>query len=363
MFSVRKLASEPVALEAFAKPACLGKKVSGIKEIAKRARVHHTTVSRVLNPKTRSMVSTEVATRILRIAADLNYKRNVFASGLRTNRSCTVGVVVPDLTNPVFPPIVRAAERTLSKAGYVTIIADADNRRESERAILGSMRSHHVDGLILATALLEDELVKDCQRRNLPMVLVNRELAKDQVTSVVTDDVKGMLLVVEHLKALGHRRLAYLGGPLNTSTGLSRRKGFLAALHALELPIDERIIVNCTSFTEQAGMTGALTLLAGERGFTAIVAGNDMLALGCYAALERGGLACPADISVTGYNDMPFAGRLRPPLTSVHIRHEEIGAQAARLLLMKMQVPDTHLASVYLEPTLMVRASSGKPAK
>src|SRR5947207_9521043 len=130
------------------------KNPSGIKEIARRAGVHHSTVSRVLNPQTRSLVSGKVATNILHIAEALGYRRNSMAVGLKTSRSLTIGVIVPDLTNPVFPPIVRAVERTMGTESYVTVLADTDNSMETERIVLDSLYSRQVDGLILATALL-----------------------------------------------------------------------------------------------------------------------------------------------------------------------------------------------------------------
>src|ERR1700719_46718 len=152
----------------------MSKAPSGIKQIAQRAGVHVSTVSRALNPQTRTMVSQEVATRILRIADNLSYTRNPLAAGLRTRRSFTVGVIVPDLTNPLFPPIVRAVEHTLGKEGYVTVLADSDNNRETEGAILDSLQARQVDGLILATAWLNDDIVARCQEPKIPFVLVNR---------------------------------------------------------------------------------------------------------------------------------------------------------------------------------------------
>ena len=339
------------------------KSFSGIKQIAQRAGVHPSTVSRVLNPQTRAMVSEVVAARILEIAESLKYRRNPLAVGLKTLRSFTVGVIVPDLTNPVFPPIVRAVERTLGKEGYVTVLADSDNRRDAERAILDSLFARRVDGLILATAWLQDEIVAECQAQKMPFVLVNRTIRDEGAPSVVTNDLNGIRLAVDHLLNLGHRKLAYVGGPLNTSTGKARRDGFIAALKAYRLKVDERAMTDCPSFTVQAGLSGALQILNEKRSFTAVVAGNDMLALGCYDALAQSGLRCPADISVTGYNDMPFSDRFNPPLTTVHIPHDEIGVQASLLLLRRMRDPKAAVASFHLEPTLVVRGSTSRPAR
>ena len=184
------------------------KTLTGIRLIAERAGVHVSTVSRALNPQTRARLSHKVATRILKIASDLGYTRNPMAVGLKTSRSFTVGVIVPDLTNPLFPPIVRAVEHTLGKEGYVTILADSDNNRETEGAILDSLQARQVDGLILATAWLNDDIVARCQKQKIPFVLVNRTVLDPSVTSVVTNDVHGIHLAVDHLVQLGHRKLA-----------------------------------------------------------------------------------------------------------------------------------------------------------
>ena len=339
------------------------KNPSGIKEIARRAGVHHSTVSRVLNPQTRSLVSGKVATNILHIAEALGYRRNSMAVGLKTSRSFTIGVIVPDLTNPVFPPIVRAVERTMGTEGYVTVLADTDNSMETERIVLDSLYSRQVDGLILATALLNDDIVAQCRKRLVPFVLVNRTISGAAATSVVTNDSYGIRLAVEHLVELGHRKLAYVGGPLNASTSKSRHEGFREAMTAHRLKADPRIMYECKSLTSDAGSTACQSLIQSKRRFTAIVAANDLLALGCYAALEAAGLKCPADVSVTGYNDMPFAEHFAPPLTTLRIPLTEMGNQAALLLLRKMRDPKTVLPSVQLQPSLVVRGSTAPPSR
>jgi LacI family transcriptional regulator, galactose operon repressor len=335
------------------------KPLTGIRLIAERAGVHVSTASRALNPQTRARLSHKVATRIMKIASDLGYIRNPMAVGLKTRRSFTVGVIVPDLTNPLFPPIVRAVEHTLGKEGYVTVLADSDNNRETEGAILDSLQARQVDGLILATAWLNDDIVARCQKQKIPFVLVNRTVLDPSVTSVVTNDVHGIHLAVDHLVQLGHRKFAFVGGPLNTSTATGRRTGFLEALKAYRLPVREKLIIDCPSFTVQSGAVAARELLGtANRSFTAIVAANDMLALGCYDALAEAGLKCPKDMSITGYNDMPFADRFNPPLTTLRIPHDQIGVQSSLLLLRMMRDPKVIAPSMHLEPLLVVRAST-----
>ena len=339
----------------------MAKRKINIKDVAARAEVHPSTVSRVMNPETRSMVSQPVAERIERIASDMGYARSPLASGLRTGKSFTIGVIIPDLSNPVFPPIVRGIERALSAEGYIAILADSENSQKGERAILESMKARHVDGLILATARIEDPLVNDCVEEQVPVVLVNRMTDTHDVTEIINNDKLGIQLAVSHLIELGHREIAFLGGPPDTSTGRDRYQAFrnLAQDDRFELNTD--LCTACSAFTEASGHKGMLRILDRKKPFTAVVAANDLLALGCYDALQERGLSCPDDVSVTGFNDMPFADRLSPPLTSLHIQHDELGVQAANYLLAEIRDDDAPRRTIRLDPELVIRGSTAPP--
>jgi LacI family transcriptional regulator len=339
----------------------MAKQKINIKDVAARANVHPSTVSRVLNPATRSMVSEDVANRVIRIADAMGYARSPLASGLRTGKSYTIGVMIPDLSNPVFPPVVRGIERTLSGEGYIAILADSDNNPKSESAIFDSMKSRHIDGLILATAHIEDPIVSACVDEQMPLVLVNRTTDAHGITAIINNDELGIQMAVLHLVALGHRRIAFLGGPETTSTGRDRRRAFEKQGESGVFEMDGRLISSCSAFTEAAGHARMAEILDNDNAFTAVVAANDLLALGCYDALQERGLSCPDDISVTGFNDMPFVDRLSPPLTTLHIPHDELGVQAARLLLEEIRDPDFEARTVRLDPTLIVRGSTRSP--
>jgi LacI family transcriptional regulator len=336
----------------------MAKQKINIKDVAARANVHPSTVSRVLNPSTRSMVSADVADRVTRIADEMGYARSPLASGLRTGKSYTIGVIIPDLSNPVFPPVVRGIERTLATEGYIAILADSDNNPKSERAIFDSMKSRRIDGLIMATAHVEEPIVSACIEEQMPVVLVNRTTDAHDVTAVVNNDALGIQLAVSHLTGLGHRRIAFLGGPEGTSTGRDRRQAFEKQGQYDLFEMDRDLMTSCTAFTEIAGRDGMLRILHSGRNFSAVVAANDMLALGCYDALHERGLSCPDDISVTGFNDMPFVDRFSPPLTTLHIPHDELGVQAASLLLDEIRDPEFRARKVRLDPTLVVRGST-----
>ncbi|MDH3275198.1 MAG: LacI family transcriptional regulator [Gammaproteobacteria bacterium] len=339
----------------------MAKRNVNIKDVAAKAKVHPSTVSRVLNPETRSMVSGPVADRVTRIAAEMGYARSSLAYGLRTGRTHTIGVVIPDLTNPLFPPIIRQIERTLAEQGYIAILADSDNNQKNETAIVRSLMSRNVDGLILATAHRLDAVVSTIAEDRVPLVLVNRTIDTHSVTAVINDDEHGIELAVSHLVGLGHKSIAYLGGPQDTSTGHDRFLAFKQLMRAGTFKSHNDLILNCKAFTEAEGHRGFVSILEKRRQFTAVIAANDLLALGCYDAMAERGLSCPGDISVTGFNDMPFMNRLSPPLTSLRIPHDEIGSQAATLLLERIRNVESKVMTVNLLPELIVRASTAAP--
>jgi len=330
-----------------------------LKDVARQVGVHPSTVSRVLNPDTRNMVTREIADRVTHAAEQLGYRPNPFAYSLKTNRSRLVGVLVPDLVNPIFPPIIRGIESVLEASGYTAIVANTDNHEERERVILDRMGERQVDGLILATAHREDATVNRRRNAGLPTVLVNRTIVDPSVFAVVNEDRAGIRMAVEHLAALGHRRIAHVAGPQTLSTGHRRLAGFQEVMAEAGLEVDPDLVVSGATYTEEEGNKALSALLTAKRDFTAVVAANDLLALGCYDALEAHGLRCPEDVSVTGFNDMPFVDKLRPPLTTVRIPLYEIGADAARLLLGQLSDHPAEPRTVYAMPTLIVRGSTG----
>jgi LacI family transcriptional regulator len=329
-----------------------------LRHVAVAAGVHPATASRALNPQTRRMVNDETASRVIRIARQLGYRPNPIARSLKTARSASVGLVIPDLTNPLFPPIVRGVETVLGAAGYNAWIVNTDNDPVRETALVESLRSRHVEGLIVATARLVHPYLEQLAADGLPMVLVNRRMAHAQIPSVTADDAAGVELAVRHLVQLGHRRIAHVAGPQDTSTGLTRLRAFRHALRDHALAEDPDLVAECASWTEVEGATAMRRLVDSGVAFTAVLAGNDLLALGCYDALAACGIRCPAEISVVGFNDIPFVDKVDPPLTTVRIPHQAIGAEAAQMLLERLSEPRRHARSVVLPLTLVVRRST-----
>jgi LacI family transcriptional regulator len=332
-----------------------------IKDVAERCGVHPSTVSRALSPAMSHLVAPDVAKRIRAAAAALFYQPNVTAAGLRTGRSGLIGVLAPDIADPGFPPILSGITETLGAEGYATIVVDVGPDPSRERELVDRLIARGVDGLVLATVLLNDPVVGHCLAASIPVVLVNRSDTARTLPAVVTDDEAGMRLAVDHLASLGHRRIGHIAGPQDVSTGALRRAGFKTATARAGLSAHNVAIETARAYTRDEGRLAALRLLDRDRPPTGIVAANDLLALGIYDALGERGLKCPADVSVVGHNDMPYVDMLSPPLTTVRIAQREMGNQAARLLLGAIAGPAARRERVVLEPRLIVRRSTGKP--
>ncbi len=332
-----------------------------LRDVADAAGVHPATASRALNPATRGLVNADTARRVIRVAESLGYRPNPIARGLKTAKSGTVGVVIPDLTNPLFPPIVRGIEEVLEPAGYSGLIVNTDNDPKRERMQIESLRSRQVEGLIVATAMLDHPLLAQLSSEGVLMVMVNRRPEGVDVPSITPDDATGVELSVRHLADLGHRRIAHLAGPVSTSTGLVRARAFRNAIRDLRLDDDPDLVVTCDYWSEEAGAEALRGLLDSDTSFTAVVAGNDLIALGCYDVFAERGIDCPGDMSVVGFNDMPFLDKLRPPLTTVAVPHQEIGTEAARLLLDAIANGSRPARSVLLPLRLVVRGSTAPP--
>ncbi|GAB6987102.1 LacI family DNA-binding transcriptional regulator [Nocardioides pyridinolyticus] len=333
-----------------------------LRDVADAAGVHTATASRALNPATRTLVNVDTARRVLRAAESLGYRPNPIARGLKTAKSGTVGVVLPDLTNPLFPPIVRGIEDVLGEAGYSALIVNTDNDPQRETTQVDMLRSRQVEGLIVATARLEHPFLSRLHEEGTTMVLVNRRADDLDVSSVGPDDSAGIELAVRHLAGLGHRRILHLAGPPDTSTGVVRLRAHRAIVRELGLADEDALVRTCEQWSEAEGARALASALDDGTDFTAVVAGNDLLALGCYDVFAGRGIACPGEVSVVGFNDMPFLDKLRPPLTTVAIPHHRVGAEAARMLLESLAEPSRPPRTVLLPLILVQRGSTSPPS-
>jgi LacI family transcriptional regulator len=336
----------------------MGEPPATLRDVAAAAGVHPATASRALNPSTRLLVSGDTAQRVLEAAERLGYRPNPVARSLRTRRSNTVGVLIPDLNNPLFPPMVRGVEDMLAERGYVALIGNTDSDERRERMIFDQMRARHVDGFVLATAMLRHPILDEAAAADLPVVLMNRTAHGYPFSSVSVDNEEGVRLAVTHLASLGHERVGHIAGPQEISTGLARLRGFQDGMRASGLAVPDDHIMYASAYSVEEGARCCAELLGRDLGLTAIMAANDMLAVGCYAALDARGLSCPNDISVIGFNNMPFVDRLRPPLSTIRFPHYLLGMEAAKLLMGRIDGDTGPAKMLYLAPELVVRGST-----
>src|SRR6266853_3962369 len=241
-----------------------------LRDVAARAGVHPATASRALNPETRILVSEDTARRVTDAGAKLGYRPNPVARSLRTRRSHTVGVLIPDLNNPLFPPIVRGLEDKLAAAGYVALLGNTDADANRERVLFEQMRARHVDGFVLATATLHDQLLAEAAAGGVPVVLMNRLAPDYSFPSVSVDNEQGARMAVTHLARLGHTRIAHIAGPQEASTGVSRLRGFRDGMATHGLEVDEGLIAYAGRYTVEEGTRCCRELLARQPNFTAV---------------------------------------------------------------------------------------------
>jgi LacI family transcriptional regulator len=330
-----------------------------LQSIAEAAGVHRSTAARALDPAQAHRISPEVVEKVRAEALRQGYRRDAIAASLRTGRSRLVGVVLPDLANPVFAPILDGVGAALAREGYSMLVAEGGADEAREIAIVEELIARRVDGLVLATARRSDPVLTVCLEACVPTVLVNRAEDHPRAATVVSDDICGMRVAVEHLAGLGHRRIGHLAGPEGLSTGILRREGFEQAMRAAGL--DSSAITVAGAYSRQEGQAATAALLDASPGLTAIAASNDLLALGAYLELKRRGLSCPGDISIVGHNDMPLIDMVDPPLTTVRIAHAEMGQAAARRLLERLADSDAEASVTLMPAELVVRGSTRKP--
>jgi LacI family transcriptional regulator len=333
-----------------------------LKELAARAKVHPSTISRVVNQDPSLRISPTTRARIEALLRETEYRPNGVARGLKLRQTLVLAVVIPDITNPFFGSLFRGIEDGAAPRGYQVLLCNTDGSPDRQRAHLHSLIARRVDGVILASSFLKDPAVRWLRHQRIPYVLVNRFSDEGLDPFVGSDDVTGARLATQHLISSGHVRIGHLAGQSTVSTGVLRRRGFQMAMAESRLRAEPELQAEA-GFVEDGGMRATERLMALQEPPTAVFAVTDMVAVGAYGVARRLGLRVPEDLAIVGYNDIPLAGRLIPGLTTVHVPIHEFGSAAARLVLEQIENGQVTPKRVVYAPQLVIRGSTASGAE
>jgi LacI family transcriptional regulator len=326
-----------------------------LRDVAAASGVSLSTASRALDERGTASRSA-AAVHVRKVAEELGYRRNSFASSLRRGETRTLGVLVPRLSDTVMALMFEELERAAAARGYFAMVATSGDDPDDERRAAETLLDRNVDGLILATARLDDELPRLLRKRGVAHALVLR--TDGESPSALGDDEVGGYLAVRHLIDLGHRDIAVVTGPAFTSTGIARLAGARRAMGEARIDARDDWLI-AAGYGIENGFTAGETLLAKSTGKrpTAVFAANDNIAMGIMAAAHRSRITVGAGLALVGYNDIPLSARLPTPLSSVRIPLDQIAGTAIDLIVNPGKEPHIRRAM----PTLIPRESSGPP--
>lgn len=326
-------------------------------DVAREVGVSIMTVSRVINGK--GDVSPATRERVLDAIERLGYRPSGIARGLATQRTGTLGLVVPDIANPFFAEVARGVEQVAYAEGYNVFLCNTNEDPQRELDVLGSLEEKRVDGIILCSSRLSTKALRMVLDAHPAVTLVNRRIDSSMniVSTVCVDDIRGGTLATEHLLARGHQAIGFLAGPSGSQSGHRRIDGYLQAYRRAGLHHTREWIRPCAPVAE-AGARAAAQLLKACPELTALLCYNDLVAVGALQAAVALGKRVPEDLAIMGFDDIPLAALVNPPLTTCHVPRYELGAQAVALLLAQIRGETQASQEVILEPELIIRASA-----
>jgi len=339
--------------------AARGSKRVTMRQIAARARVSVGTVSHVINNS--AGVRQEVRKRVLDAIERLGYQPSLLARGLRRNQTTILGMIIPDISNPFFPLVVRGVEDIAYQNSYRLMLCNTDNDAQKEQVYFDELRAYRMAGLIVIPSA-DSRLVPMAAASGgeIPVICLDRCPEGWKGDTVTVDNAEGAYQAARYLLELGHRRIATIAGQLHVTSGVERLKGFKRALREAGVSIAQEYIQE-GRFDRLSGYEKGLMLLQFSPRPTAIVAANDLVALGVLAALREMGLRCPEDVSLVGFDDQEIASFTNPALTTVAQPAYQMGARAAALLFERLRGEDVAAQQVVMKATLRVRDSAAAP--
>lgn len=327
-------------------------------DVARRAGVSVAVVSYVINNGPRPVALTTRA-KVESAIAELGYYPNELARSLRLRQSSTVGLLIPNVTNPVYAEIARSMESICMQEEYLVLLCNSGRDPVQEKRCVQLLRAKQVDGVVMIPNQEPLELIWPLQQAGIPTVVLEHDLP--EVHCIALDDLQGGRIGTEHLLSLGHRRIAFIKRPSSSATSAQRVTGYRQALEEAGLAFDPALVIESEA-GQMGGYQAMQLLLALAEPPTAVFTHNDVLALGAMHAIRQAGLAIPGDMSVIGYDDIASSAYLAPPLTTVKFPKEAMGCRAAEIILQlaraKQNLPPRALR---LSPELIVRDSTASP--
>lgn len=326
-------------------------------DIARIAGVSKSTVSLVL--KNSALVKGETRAKVEAAMGEVGYVYNRAAANLRTSRSNFVGMVISDLNNSFFSELATGIEDAFYKAGYVPILANTNEDSVREARVLQSMREQGVAGVIISpTGAGDRDMLLEFKRSNIPLVTIARRIDDDELTYIGQDNINGVRKACDYLISLGHRSIAFLGGPISSGTCQERRQGYAQALQGAGITVDEELMIDSTP-TRQGGATAAIKMLAQGKKVTAAVCFNDIVAFGAMNTLAAHHIEVGRDFSIIGFDNIGESEFYKPPLTTVSAHTRALGAQGAQILLNMITNPRIPVQALIEPIELIVRESCG----
>lgn len=330
-----------------------------IKDVANKAQVSPATVSRVMNDQPH--VAEHIRERVLQAIRDLNYRPNRTAQRLRSAESHLVGVILSDIKNPFYTLVLGGVENILSEKGFSVLICNSHMDQGRENDFIKLMLAEGVAGLIVAPTKETSDNLAEAVKNGLPLVVIDRRMTRPKTDVVLADNQNGARLAIQHLLELGHRRIAIVNGPQHLTSGRERYTGFREAMEDAGVSVDDRL-VRFGDYQLESGYALTHDLLTQPPLPSALFIANNLMTIGALNAIHELGVTIPGDIAVIGFDDLPWAASLNPPLTTVGQPAFDIGVHAAELLLNRMEFPGRPARTIVLGTELLVRASCGSVA-
>lgn len=326
-----------------------------IKDVAREAGVSIATVSHVIN-NTR-FVSAETRKKVLRAVELCNYYPNAHARSLASGRSNTLGLVVSDISNPFFPELIKSIEAAAFEHGYDLILSNTNYDAERSSHYVRRLIERKVAGVALMTSELDTSLIEELACRHVSVVFLDLGSAGQCMSNIIVDYEAGIEEAIDHLVAYGHRQIAYVGGPRRLRSAFKRLEAFNASM-ARHLPETQPHIYE-GDFKLEGGRRAASEMLSDEGQLpTAVVAANDMMALGLMQEFRAAQLSIPDHISIVGFDDIAFATLCEPPLTTISLPHAELGQRAVEALIATIEHPEQQGIEVHIATHLIERGST-----